>query len=65
METMEGIRAVDPEGKYIPGDDTTRYPLTRQLRVNSTLYLFTFLTTLLLLLAVSCGIVIRSFILRR
>jgi len=33
--------------------------------VNSTLYLFTFLTTLLLLLAVSCGIVIRSFILRR
>ncbi|KAF8608559.1 hypothetical protein BDV93DRAFT_518648 [Ceratobasidium sp. AG-I] len=33
--------------------------------VNSTLYLFTFLTTLLLLLAVSCGIVIRSFVLRR
>lgn len=33
--------------------------------MNSTLYLFTFLTTLLLLLAVSCGIVIRSFILRR
>lgn len=29
------------------------------------LYLFTFLTTLLLLLAVSCGIVLRSFVLRR
>ncbi|GJJ12136.1 hypothetical protein Clacol_006377 [Clathrus columnatus] len=32
---------------------------------SSTLYLFTFLATLLLLLAVSCAIVIRSFILRR
>ncbi|KAG8756262.1 hypothetical protein FRC12_010629 [Ceratobasidium sp. 428] len=40
--------------------------LNRRTRsVNSTLYLFTFLTTLLLLLAVSCGIVIRSFVLRR
>ncbi len=32
---------------------------------HQSLYLFTFLTTLLLLLAVSCGIVLRSFILRR
>lgn len=32
---------------------------------SSTLYLFTFLATLLLLLAVSCAIVVRSFILRR
>ncbi|KAF8522289.1 hypothetical protein BU17DRAFT_87378 [Hysterangium stoloniferum] len=32
---------------------------------SSSLYLFTFLATLLLLLAVSCAIVIRSFILRR
>jgi len=32
---------------------------------SSALYLFTFLATLLLLLAVSCAIVIRSFILRR
>lgn len=33
--------------------------------LHQSLYLFTFLTTLLLLLAVSCGIVLRSFILRR
>jgi len=32
---------------------------------SSSLYLFTFLATLLLLLAVSCAIVVRSFILRR
>ncbi|KAF9519694.1 hypothetical protein BS47DRAFT_1336789, partial [Hydnum rufescens UP504] len=32
---------------------------------SNSLYLFTFLTTLLLLLAVSCGIVFRSFVLRR
>lgn len=38
---------------------------SNNIATSSSLYLFTFLATLLLLLAVSCAIVIRSFIIRR
>ncbi|EJC97932.1 uncharacterized protein FOMMEDRAFT_149402 [Fomitiporia mediterranea MF3/22] len=46
-------------------DDGNNNNNNNTLAASSSLYLFTFLATLLLLLAISCAIVIRSFIIRR